>query len=149
MTDERPAVCLPLFCLFTFALFEGLARELRVEHGGLVDEGGHDGGGLLHVVRLYALEGVLRRVVRARVVVNRVLYELEAGQADGVEGEVIGSARVGESQGLRAEVCERREPTAEERAHRVVPLHVDAAYSARAVVEVEVGGELFVLRLRR
>src|SRR5436305_4626958 len=62
---------------------------------------------------------------------------------------MVGAARVRERQSLRAEVCERREPTAEERAHRVVALHVDAAYSARAVVEVEVGGELFVLRLRR
>src|SRR5438270_8360826 len=93
----------------------GLARELLVAHGGLVDEGGHDDGGLLHVVLLYALVGVLGRVVRARVVVNRVLYELEAGQADGVEREVVGAARVRERQGLRAQVVERREPLAEER----------------------------------
>src|SRR5205085_11239207 len=63
----------------------GLARKLRVEHGGLVDEGGHDGRGLLHVVRLYALVCVLRRVVRARAVIHLVLYELEAGQPYRVE----------------------------------------------------------------
>src|SRR5205814_8259884 len=86
---------LPLAVLYlTLAPRRGLARELLVAHGRLVDEGGHDDGGLLHVVLLYALVRVLRRVVRARVVVNRVLYELEAGQADGVEREVVGAARV-------------------------------------------------------
>src|SRR3954467_2943279 len=67
-------------CEFLSPAGRGLARQLRVEHRGLVDEGGHDGRGLLHVVRLYALEGVLRRVVSARVVLHFVLYELEAGQ---------------------------------------------------------------------
>src|ERR1051326_6795923 len=96
---------------FPFAFLSsrrGLARELLVAHGGLVDEGGHDDGGLFHVVLLYALEGVLRRVVRARAVVYLVLYELEAGQADVVERDVVGAARVGEREGLRAEVIEGR-----------------------------------------
>ena len=41
----------------------GFARELLVAHGGVVDKGGHDDRGLLHVFRLNAIEDVLVRVV--------------------------------------------------------------------------------------
>ena len=47
--------------------------------------------------------------MRARSVLERVLNELKAGKADGVEGEVIGAARVGEGEGFGAQVREWQE----------------------------------------
>src|SRR4051812_31066168 len=95
-------------CPVNLSTRRGLARKLRVEHRGLIDEGCHDSCGLLHVVRLYALVRVLRRVVRARVVLNLVLYELETGESNRVEGDVVCAARVRERQGLRARIREGR-----------------------------------------
>src|SRR5690242_5986157 len=54
-----------------------LAREALVEHRSVVDEGGHDDGGFLQIFRLDAVEDILVRVVRAALVFNLVLDELE------------------------------------------------------------------------
>ena len=51
-------------------------------------------GGLLHVVGLDAVVDVLVRVVGPGVVLDLVLDELEAGQADAVERLVVGAAGV-------------------------------------------------------
>ena len=83
-----------------------------------------------------------------RAVVQRVLDELEARQADGVERQVIGAAGIADRHAWSTpRSLERREPRFEDRPHRVVALQVDAADLAAAVVEVEVAGELGVLRL--
>ena len=67
-----------------------LARQLLVAHRGVVGEDGDDGRLLHHVVALHAIETVHVRVVRARVVFEPIDHELEAGQADVVERDVIG-----------------------------------------------------------
>jgi hypothetical protein len=72
----------------------GLARELLVADCGLVNEGRHDGRGLLHVFSLNAIKHVLVRVVRARVVFNLILNKLKTRQPDTVKREVIGAAGV-------------------------------------------------------
>ena len=63
----------------------GFARNHLVAHGGVVEEDGLDGGDLREIGRLQALVGVHVGVVSAAFVVGRILNELEAGQADGVE----------------------------------------------------------------
>src|SRR5438067_880300 len=68
---------------------EGLARELAVHHRGVVDEGGDDTSGLLHVVGEDAVEVVLIRVPGARLVLDLVLQEVYAVEAGGVEGEEV------------------------------------------------------------
>ena len=68
--------------------------------------------------------------VRAAVV-ERILDELEAGQADRVERQVIGAAGVADGDRRHAEIAKRREPLLEERPHRLVALQVDAADLAR------------------
>src|SRR5881296_1734052 len=73
-------------------LGQGLARNHFVAIGGQVDEGSDDHGHLLHVRLLDALVDVHVGMVGARVVVQRVLDELKAGEADGVEGQVVGAA---------------------------------------------------------
>src|SRR5712692_3617403 len=63
----------------------GFARELFVAHRGLVNERGHNSRGLLHVIGLNAIEHVLIRVMRARIVLDLVLDKLKSRQADTVE----------------------------------------------------------------
>src|SRR5665213_1368062 len=59
-----------------------LARELLVEHGGFIDEGGHDGGGLFQVLGGHAVINILVGVVRESFVIEGVLHKLEARQAN-------------------------------------------------------------------
>ena len=87
--------------------------------------------------------------MRALLVLDFVLDELEAGQADAVERDVVGAAGVALGDGRDAEVLERLDPGCEDRRDGVILLRVDAADLAGAVVEVEVGGEFGVLRLDR
>jgi len=97
---------------------------------------------LLQIGRLQPLVGIEVRVMRQRVVLDFVLDELEAGQADAVEGQVVGAAGVGEAQRGGTHVAEGLEPLAEGGAHRLIPLEIDAADLAGAVVEVEIRLEL-------
>ncbi len=101
----------------------------------------------LHVRFLDPLVHVHVRVVRPRVVLDRVLNELESGQADGVERQVIGATRVTDRHGLHAQVVERFHPGLENRRDRLVPLEVHAANRAGSVVHVEIAGKLRVRRL--
>ena len=73
---------------------EWFAGEHLVALGGVVDEDRLYGGELLEVGGLEALDGVFVGVVGAGFVVHIVLNELEAGEADGVEAEVVGAAGV-------------------------------------------------------
>lgn len=126
---------------------ERLAREHLVAHGCVVDEDGFDGGGLLQVGGLQAFVDILVGVVGARFVVERVLDELEARDADRVEGEVVGAAGVLHADGGDAEVFQRRDPLLEDGADRRVLLQVGAADLARSVIEVEVAGDEALLGL--
>ena len=89
------------------------------------------------------------RVVGARLVVQRILNELEAWQPECVERHVIGAAGVQRRQCRRPEVVERLQPRFEDRTHGFVALKIHAADPARAVVQVEIRGELRVLGLER
>ena len=86
------------------------ARDHLVAHGGVVDEGRFDRCGLLEVGRLEALVNILVRVVGAGFIVERILNELEAGKADGVEGDMIGAAHAAHGDGRDAEVLQWRDP---------------------------------------
>ena len=65
---------------------------------------------LLHVVVLDPLVRIHVRVVGAGVVLDVVLDELEARQADAVERLVVGAAGVANGQRGRAQVAERLQP---------------------------------------
>src|SRR5262249_62151646 len=52
------------------------------------------------------------------------------------------------SRGRADHVFERSEPRSEDRSHFFIALHVNSADLARAVVEVEVAGELLVIRFQ-
>src|SRR5437762_2838842 len=84
-------------------------------------------------------------LVRARHVFDLVLDELEAGQPDVVEGYMIGaSSDRGRKRG-RSQVAEGFEPLAEQRAHGLIALEVDATNFSGPVVEVEVGGHAVII----
>src|SRR5262249_45594975 len=87
--------------------------------------------------------------MRTRAVFDFVLDELKGGQSDRVEREVVGAAGVAAGQRRRPQIAERFKPGAEDRTHRLVALKVDAANLASAVVEVEIGRELFVSGFER
>src|SRR5262249_44515608 len=103
------------------------ARQLLVERRRLVNERGHDDGGLLQVVGRDAVEDVLVGVVGAGLVLDGVLDELEGGQADAVERLVIGAERAGGGERRGAQVAEGLEPAAEDGADAFVALGIDAA----------------------
>src|SRR6266849_6592388 len=98
-------------------LRQGLAREHFVAIGGQVDEGSHDHGHLLHIRLLDAFVDVHVGVMGTRVVVQGVLDELKTGEADGIEGQVIGAAGVADSECIHAEVVERNHPCGEDGRH--------------------------------
>src|SRR5450432_471559 len=83
--------------------------------------------------------------MRARAVVERILDELKAGNADGVESFVVGSAGVAVGDGGNAEVLQRLHPLREDRGGCGILLEIDAANPAAAVVHIEVRGNLLML----
>ena len=82
------------------------------------------------------------RVVDVAEVVQLVLHELEARDADAVEADVVGAARVALGDDGRADVVPRLQPVLEDRRDRQVLLRIDAADLAAAVVQIEVRGDL-------
>ena len=77
--------------------------------------------------------------VRA-VVLDLVLDELEARQADRVVRQMVRAARVADRQRRHPEVRERLHPRLKDRRDGLVALQIDAANRAGAVVDVEVAG---------
>jgi len=68
--------------LLQFGLGQGFAGHHLVALGCVVDEDGFDGGNLLQVGGLQAFDDNLVGMMGARLVVEYVLNELEAGNAD-------------------------------------------------------------------
>src|ERR1043165_528824 len=82
----------------------------------------------------------------ARVVFNLILNKLEPRQTNHVKRQVIRAARVRDRERGRAHVSERSEPLPEQRSNAFVALQVNTADLARAVIEIEVAAQVFVLR---
>ncbi len=133
--------------LAEFGVGQRLAREHLVAHGCVVDEDRFDRRGLFQVPGLEVFVDVLIGVVGFGFVVERVLDELEAGDADRVEREMVGAAGIAQGDGGDAEVVEGLDPLGEDGRDEGVLLEIDAANLARSVIEVEVGGDLALLGL--
>src|SRR5437588_185658 len=102
------------YCLLPIACGHRLPRKLVVPRGGVIREAGHDYRRLLQIVCLGAVENVLVRVMRAGVVFDSVLDELEARQPDAVEGLMVRAAGIRDRHGRRAHLLEWRQPVREE-----------------------------------
>jgi len=61
------------------------ARHHLLAHGGVIDEGGHDGRGLHHITWLHAIVYIHIGMMRPSVVLHRILQETEAGKSNEVE----------------------------------------------------------------
>ena len=59
---------------------------------------------------------------------------------------MIRSAGIRKRKRLSTQVAERRQPLAEQRSDSIIPLQIDAANLACAVIEIEIAGQLVVLR---
>ena len=142
-----PGSCIQKAFSFSRALSPdlGFAREHVVCHGCVVEEGCHDYGGLLQVVFLNPVHHVLIGVVGAGVVFDGVLDELKAGDTDGIEGDVIGAARVLDGYGGGSEVGERLKPLTEDGPRLLIPLQVDPTDLAGSIVQVVVGADLRIV----
>ena len=124
-----------------------LARQPLVTHGRLVDEVGHDHGRLDQVLGDGVVVDILVRVVQAGEIVERILDELEARDADVIERQVVRAFRVLQGDGRHSEVLQRLHPGLEDRPDLEVLLEIDAADAARAVVVVEISRDLGVVGL--
>ena len=87
--------------------------------------------------------------MRALPVFDFILNELESRQSNCVERQVICSAGVPHRHCRGAEVFERLEPGFEDGDDGRVFLRVNAAQFSGAVIDIEVRGELCMLRLDR
>ncbi len=72
---------------------------------------------------------------------------MESGQADGIEGFVIGAAGVAHRERGDAEIFQRLDPLHKNRGDGRVTLQIDSADSPAAIVEVEIRGQLLMLGL--
>ena len=120
------------------------AREHLIAIGSLKDKGRHNCGHLPKVAVLHAIPQIHIAMMGPRVVLERVLNELESRQADGIVREVIGAASIGDGNRVHAHGLEGLHPFLEDRPGRFVPLQINAAEFAAAVVNVEVNGK-FIL----
>src|SRR5258707_15473379 len=127
----------------------GLARELLIALRRHIHKRRDDHRHLLQVFRLQAVIDVHVGVVRARVVFDWILYELEPRDAGSVEREMVGATGVAHGQRIHAEIVEGLHPGLKDRLYGGVLLHEDAANLARAIVHVEIDGNLCLLRLDR
>src|ERR1700719_974974 len=85
--------------------------------------------------------------MRSRSVIQHVLNELEARNADGIKRLVIGAAGISHRDRADAQVAKWCNPLLENLSDRRILLQVDPADFSRAVVDVEVSRNLRLLRL--
>lgn len=71
-----------------------LARKQLITHGSVVHKDSLNYSGLLQIVWQQRLIYVHVRVVRPRVVIERILYKLKTRNADGIKRKVIGSVLI-------------------------------------------------------
>src|SRR4051794_26983177 len=86
---------------------EVFAGQLVGTRGSLINEEGFDDRHLLNIGLLNALVRVHVGVVRASVIVHRVLDELEGGQTDRVVGLVVRAGGVANGDHARGDVFDR------------------------------------------
>ena len=85
----------------------------------------------------------------AAFVIHRVLNELEAGDARGIERLMVGAAGIAHGKRIHAKITKRLHPRFKDRLDPGILLHVNAANLAGAVIHVEIDRDLCLLRLSR
>src|SRR5579864_7963866 len=85
--------------------------------------------------------------MRASFILDGILNELESGNADGVEGEVVSAAGVAHGERGHAEIFEGTHPGLEDGVNSFVFLQIDAANFSGAVIYVEISRDFRLLGL--
>src|SRR2546426_11740080 len=85
--------------------------------------------------------------MRPALVLDGILNELEARQADSVKREVVSASGIGKTERLRLQIRKRLKPAAEKRPRRLIALHIDPSDFSGAIVQIEVSAEPLVVRL--
>src|SRR5215813_3642207 len=101
---------------------KGFAWQLLITHRRVVGEDGGHGGHLHHVFALHVINRIHIRMVRARIVFQTLLDELEPRQSDGVEGQVVGACDRTRADQFNTKVFKRLDPLREDRSHGQVAL---------------------------
>ena len=129
----------------------GKPRQHLVAHRQLIQRRRDRDRRVLHVLLDDALVVIQVRVMRVRVVFDRILAEPDAGQPGVVERRAVGAADRPAARGRRAgdaEICERRERLADDvAAADDGPNTLGAARAAGAGIDVQVGVQLRELGL--
>ncbi len=123
------------------------ARKHGIALGRVEDEYGHDDGSLFEVRLGEVFVGVEIGVNGAGLIIARILNELEAGETDLIEREVVGGAGIAQRDGRKAEVIDGSHPLLKDRCDWGIAFGEDAEELATSVVGVEVGIEVRMLRL--
>ena len=80
--------------LLEFGVGHRLAGQHLIPHGGVVDEDRFNERGLRQIFRLESLVGIHIRMMRPRIVIERVLHKLEARDAHSVKTQMVRSTGV-------------------------------------------------------
>ena len=80
-------------------------------------------------------------------VIHLILNKLKARYAHAVETHMVGAASLAQGGGVRAQIGERRQPGIKYRFHRHIVFGIDATDFAGPIIEIEVSGNLSMLRL--
>src|SRR5580693_5857183 len=123
-----------LLRFFRQRTLDWLTGQHLVAHRSLVDEAGYDDRNLFQIVGLQAVIDIHIGMVSARLVLYRILDELEPRNADGVERKMVGAARIAHGQRGHAEIAERLHPRFEDRSDGLVLLQINTPDLSRAIV---------------
>src|ERR1700693_3674039 len=120
-------------------------------HGGVINEGCHDGRALHHITRLHAIVYIHIGVMRSRVVLHWILHKTEAGESDIVERCMVGAAgppgrkRCDARDRGRSQIVERLQPSLEDGLDLEVTLRADTSKFPGTCVVVIIRVQLVVL----
>src|SRR5205823_8665816 len=104
-------VCLPS------RLIDRLPWQLFVHACRIVNKRSYNRRGLFQVIGLDSVEHVLIGVMGAGEIIDRVLDELESGQANRIKRLMICPASIRKTERFGADIIKWFQPAAEERAH--------------------------------
>src|SRR5579859_479466 len=135
--------------LFEFGMRQGQAWQHGIALGGVADKDSHNDGRLLHVWFGEALISIEICVCAAGLVVAGILDELESRETDLNKGEVIGGPGITQRDRGEAEIADRGYPLLENRSDCRVSFGENTQKPASAIVGIEVGIELRMLRFGR
>src|SRR5215469_13838661 len=126
---------------------QGLPWQHSVTLRSVIDKNRHNRCRLLQILFRETLISVEIGVDTASLIIARILNELEPGQSDLVERDVIGGSRIAQRDGRESQIADRGNPLLKDRSNGRIPFSKNAEKLASPEVSIEIGVELGVLGL--